>query len=265
MRVLINEHFRIVRVGAYVEANAEAKEFILDTEASELSKSVLAETCDTNKFEYSKKATVAELLEAIEAGVEANKKIARMDKKPDSLVVKELVEEALEKGKGEIDNEDMLLMSIVQAGVKFKDAGRLYKQTLIDLGALVSSKDRTTQCRNILVSAEFMPKVWADVDAMIETLVDKVNATEYSQAYAQVRKYAKEFGIKLPIPEKKVSSGGFRAKIYAFMVSKPLATKEDFYQFIVEKHDKEEKLADKYWPIFELAKKVAEATIEANS
>lgn len=266
MKILIDKNFKAKRTGEYVSANAEAEELIVDTEACELSNTVLIEIAGANKITVSKKATKAELLENIEEGVK-KLKLPTQGKEPESVKVARIVKaayEAAEESGTEVD-EDELLMSIIESGVKFKDAMKLHKQALLEGGFAVSNKDRTAECRKILIAADFQPKDWDDVQAMIDTLVDKVSATVESQAYAQIRKYAKEFSIALPKPEKKVSAGGFKAKIYAYMVKKPLATKEEFFQWVVEENDKEEKLANKYWETFELAKKVAQATIKAQA
>lgn len=259
MLILINEKYKAIRTGEYVIANPDSKEFVLDTDLSESTPtlSVLSEIATANKVVFGKRQTKAELLDLIETHV-SGMKLPTQNEKPDSLKVKEIVDAAQEEG---VEDEDAVLMQIIQAGVSFKNALKLYKQAMIDGGYLVTTKDRTTQCRAILVKAGFEPNEWDEVNEMIERLVKEVPATETSQAYAQIRKYAKEFDIVLPKPEKKVSAGGFKAKIYAYMVKKPLATRDQFFAWIVEDNEKEEKLAEKYWEVFELAQKVAKATI----
>jgi hypothetical protein len=259
MFILINKSFKAIRTGQFVVASAEAAEFIINTDSCELSNTVLAEVCAANKVVFSKKATKSELLELIEAGVE-KLKLPVQNEKPDSLKVREIVDAALAAGK---DDEDEILMQIISSGVKIKFAMKLYKQAMVEGGHLVSSRDRADGCRAILVEAGFKPKEWDDVQVMIDRLVEEVPATETSQAYAQIRKYAKEFDLTLPKPEKKMSTGGFRAKIYAWCVANPLAEEKAFYSWIVEKQDKDEKLAAKYWPIFEFAKQVAASTMKA--
>lgn len=259
MLILINKSFKAIRTGAFVVASAEANEAIINTDSCDLSNTQLAEICTANKIAFSKKATKSELLELIEDGV-AKLKLPVQSEKPDSMKVREIVDAAIASGK---DNEDQILMEIINAGIKIKFAMKLYKQAMIEGGHLVSSRDRAEGCREILVAAGFKPKEWDDVQNMIDILVDKVPATETSQAYSQIRKYAKEFDITLPKPEKKITTGGFRAKIYAWCVKHPLADEKQFFSWIVEDQDKDEKLAAKYWPIFEFAKQVAEATVKA--
>lgn len=254
MKILVTALFKMVRFGEFVSADEAVGEFVVDTENSQLSKATLSEICTKNKIPFSKKATVGELLEAIEEAV-PGLKIPEQNQEPDSVKVRRIVEEYLAD---ENDDEDEILMAIVQSGVKFKVAGKLYKQAMIDLGALVSNKDRWTSAKEIMVADGFEPKNWEEVDAMCNRLVKEIPATEYSKAYAQIRKYAKEFEIELPKPEKK-TGGGFKHKIYAWMVANPSAEKDAFYSYVTRKMEKEEKVADRYWEIFELAKKVAAA------
>jgi len=268
MKILFSEKFKALRTGLYIVAAAAVGEFIIDTDLPVDSKEIptggiLKSILDANKIAFSQKATKTELLEAIEAGVE-KLKLPTQNEKPESMVVAEFVKEAYESG--EPVDEDELLMKIVTVGkVKFKNAGKLYKQAMIDGGYAVSNKDRKQAVHEILVAAEFSPNTWAEVRAMLDRLVAEVPATVESQAYSLIRAYAKEFDISLPKPEKTLTAGGVKAKILDFMYKSPLSTKEDFYSFVTEALDKDEKMADKYWSIFEVGQKIAAATIALQS
>lgn len=263
MNILLNGQYKAIRVGQYVEANEESGEFILDTENCSLSKTVLVEICNKNKIQFSKKATQPDLVESIQEGVEGMD-LPVSDTKPDSLKVREVVEALIEKGKDIEADEDDFLMAIIDSGVKFKYALKLFKQVCIDLGVAVTSKDRNELSRKILVGAGFEPNEYSEVSEMIDRIVKEVPATDSAQAYAQIRKYAKEMDIVLPKPDKKAAAGGFSAKIYEFMVKNPLSTKNEFTAWVVEDNEKDEKLAEKYWKIFEIGQKIAAATIALN-
>lgn len=262
MKILINDKLKMLRMGAYVLANADSGEFILDTAETDLTNGKLSEICETNKILFSKKATKADLLEAIEEGVE-KLKLTIVNEKPASLVVKEIIEAHIEKH-GSVDDEDKVMYEIMQTKkFKFKEIGKLFNQAMIDGGYRVSTKDRYETVKAILNGKGFNPADFAAVKAMIEHLVEEVPATEYSQAYAAMRKWAKEAKVDLPKPVKEAAiAGGLKGKIFAHMVKNPLQTQQEFTAFIVEDLEKDAKLADKYWQIFEIAQRVAKATIE---
>jgi len=263
MIILINKNFSMIRTGAYVTADEKAGEFIVDTDNCTLSNAVLFEVAQKNKVEISKKASKSEVLAAL-AG--ATGKLPTMDEKPKSLVVAEIIQKWIDEGK-DIDDEDGILYQIVTGGhgIKFKDAPKLFNQAMIDGGHRVSSKDRYESIKIILIREQFNPSEYSQVDKMCERLTKEVELTEYSQAYSAIRKYAKEFDITLPKPEKKVSAGGLKAKIFAWMEKNPLADKNAFYSYIVEGLEKEEKLADKYYTYLEQGQKIAKATIALQS
>jgi hypothetical protein len=260
MKILINDKNKMLRFGLYVVAATTAGEFILDTDNCELSNPALFAICESNKIPVSKKAAKLDILEAIEEGIE-KLNLPKADTKPPFVIVKEIVEKHMQDGGIDADEEDAVLLEIIQKGIKFKDAPKLFNQVMIEGGYRVSAKDRYESIKAILVKADFAPNNWSEVDAMITRVTKEVPDTEYSKAYSLIRKWnTEQKNADLPKPEKAIS-GGFRGKVLNWMYKNPLATQAQFNAYIVEDLEKEQKVADKYWQIFEVGQKIAQATI----
>jgi len=130
-------------------------------------------------------------------------------------------------------DEDELGIALVQAGFKFARAGRLMNQVLEARGLRMSSKNRFAAVEELLVSQNFAPNDWADVDTFAVTVSEEVEATTKSQALASIRKYAKQNGIELPSKPK--GAGGTRVgafdRFYAWAAENSDASDDDIQEF----------------------------------
>lgn len=251
MKYLINQNFKVIRKGDYVTASSSAQEFIFDTDnCDDLTVATLLEIASANKAKISKdkKETVIEKLHQHLETLE----IPIMSQKPESEIVKEIVAAGVEANK----SDDDMLIEIVQAGIKFKAAGKLFAQAMQEGGYRITAKARKDKCREILVDEEFNPKSYDELQAMIERLTQEVDDTVTSQAYSCVKAYAREFEIELPKAPKK-PKGGIRAQAQNWMLNNPEATKDDLAEWIeseAKKDDPEGKMLDRMWSLFEFGK-----------
>ena len=169
-----------------------------------------------------------------------------MNEITDTQKVAEIVAKGVEAG----HDDDTMLIEIVQAGIKFKAAGKLFNQAMTEGGYRITAKDRKEKGRAILVDAEFAPENYDELQAMIERISEEVDDTTASQASSICKNYAKEFEIELPKAPKK-STGGIKAEIMEFLFKSPNATHEELFDFIeskgpFKKVDRSEILAKRY-------------------
>ena len=261
MKVLIKSDFRAVMTGEFVTANIDRGEFIFDTDnCDDLSVATLLEIARKNKAQISKgkkEVVVEELFNHI------NKmELPVMKDKTESQIVSEIVAAGVEAGK----NDNDMLIEIVEAGIKFKSAGKMFNRAMIDGGHRITAKDRKAEVRAILVDAEFAPESYDELQAMIERISNEVDDTTTSQANTICKSYAKEFEIELPKAPKKLS-GGINAYIMSFLESTPTASKEELLAFVESKGpfvkaDRGEVLASRYEKVRILVNNVYKSAAE---
>ena len=253
MKILINASFKAIRTGDYVVADIEADEFILDTDDSELSKAQLLEIATSNKIELGKKDRASDMLEKLEAGFE-KMDLPRQDEKSDTQKVAEIVKAGCESG----ESDDVMIVKIIQSGIRFKAAIKMLNNELTSGGYRITNKARQEEIRNLLVEAEFEADDYSEWQAMIETIVAAVADTESSQATKAMRKYCKEFEIEIPSAPKK-PKGGFRTAAYNWMIANPEATDKELTEWVVTENKKDAKVAERMLPVFKFAKAFAES------
>jgi hypothetical protein len=256
MKILFNGKLKAMRCGLYVAADNSAEEFILDTEKTDLTKKQLQDIASANKWKLGKKDTLTEMLSAIEENV-SNSSIPKMDEKPDSQKVKEIVEAGVEAG---TSDEDMVVQ-IIQAGVIYKVANKLFEAALAAGGFRLSVKERKEKVRQILLDKEFEPKDSESLDAIVKSLSEELPDTTQEQALKAVRAYCREFEFELPKAPSK-PKGGFKSVIFAWIKENPTATTEDLKEFIVDEKEKDEKYVDKYSDILTLVRETVESLYE---
>lgn len=256
MKALINVRFEVVMKGEFVSADESRGEFIFDSESCDPTLTILSLICQANLVSVPGKSKKKEVIAILAEHINAME-IPSMNDKTDSQKVEEIVAAGVEAGSSD---EDMLI-EIIQAGIKFKAAGRMFKEAMETGGYRITAKLRKEQCRDILVECEFSPADHDAVMAMIDSLVGKVADTTTSQAHAVIRSYAKEFEIELPAPVKK-ASGGLRAKVFAWIVGNPTANKDDLESFINTQGDYNDtqfgKHVKTYFPTLEVANAVVQ-------
>ena len=262
MKYLINGDFVALRKGDFVSANEDAGEFILDTEKDEPTGAVLEGIADANSLALKHSAKVVEKRQQIFNQL-AEMPLSEVNEMTDSAKVKQIVEDG--KIDGKTDND--MLVEIVNSGVSFKAATKLFKQALEEGGYAINSKKRAELAAEKLVKSGFEPETYDDVKEMAELLVSGIPDTTNAQALAAIRKYAKEKGVELPkAPKGAAQPGvrGFRAKMFGWMVQNPGATMDQFTDFVVKENGKKEVLAKRFWPVFETARKMAEGIVNSS-
>jgi hypothetical protein len=257
---LINKEFKAVRVGQYVTAAEDAGEFIFNSEACDISNATLQEIAKKNKIQVNKGATKDELIAALVPGIAALN-LPQQNEKPDSLIVKEIVQAGLEK---DLEDEDMIVQ-IIEAGIKYKNAVKLFQNAVIELGARISNKDRKEKAYKILKDEEFAPTTFEEVSAMAERLAEEIPDTELSKAIGVIKGYCKENEIEYPKPEKgKGVVGGFKGKFIAFIMNDPDASDEAIKKFVKD-NGKEDRAAERLLRTLAFAKKYHEAKVKKDS
>ena len=164
-------------------------------------------------------------------------------------------------------DEEIVVALIQEGGFAFKRAGRLLQTTLEELGVRMSSKERYTHVEASLVHNGFQPETWDDVTAAAEYFSEELDATTASQALAAIKKFAKANDITLPDSPKRGgggggrSGGGFRGKMFAWMVENPTATDEEFGEWLTS-NEKDEKVVKRFIPLFQTARAIGEKLLE---
>lgn len=256
MKVLINADFKALRTGKFVVANEEAGEFIFNSkDVEDLSIATLLEIGKANKIKV-KKGKKGDVVDTLVEGIE-ELELAVVSEKPISLLAEEIVAAGVEAG----ESDEEMQIKIVQAGAKFKQAGKLFNQAMASGGFRVTAKERKANIRTVLVEAEFQPETSEEVSKMVARLEDELNDVNASQANAGIRAYAREFEIEIPKPEKK-PKGGFKIQVQNHVIENPEITKEEFAEFCEDKVKDVEQKVRTMWPAIEFAQKVGAAMVE---
>jgi hypothetical protein len=255
-KYLISSSNKAIRKGEFVTSSDG--EFIIDTENLDknIHKQNLVDVAEAHGFKINPKAKQAELLTELAEQL-STLKLPEQNEMTDTQKVEQIVKAGFEAGK----TEEQMMVEIVNAGVSFKSAIKLYKAATESLGLATSAKERSEKAAAIIkeVTAGVEPK---DVTAeLISTLVTRI-ATEVKDedekhAMVYVRKYAKEHNIELPKAEKAAgrASGvsGLRAEAHEWMKANPTASEKELAAFITSK-GKEPKKLRSYFVTFAFAK-----------
>lgn len=152
-----------------------------------------------------------------------------------------------------------MVVEIIETGVGFKAAGRLFQQIATGLGLAISNKERSEKTQELLEGLEVEFDTYEDVGKLIAYVMKEIPATEPKQAMGQIRKYCKLNDID--IPKKAKAPGGIKAKVFTFMIENPDTDMETFTEFM-ESLDRNEGTTRRYWEMFDVAKQMAK-NIEA--
>ena len=265
MKYLINSDFEVLRKGEYVEANENAGEFILDTEVDEPTGAVIEGIAEANHLPITHSAKVAAKRERLFNQL-AEMPLSEVNEMTDSAKVKAIVSAGVEAGKSDND----MLVEIVNSGVSFKAATKLFKQAMEEGGYRINAKKRAELAAEILAKNDFAPATYDEVKEMAEHIIKEVPDTTNAQALAAIRKYAKENSIELPKPEKKGGgrsrSNSMRGRAYTWMVNNYNASDADLKKFIMEENEKPENVYRYFLGIFNVAREAIKAACtEGNS
>lgn len=236
MKYLINDSFKAMRRGEFVKANEQAGEFILD-ESSDYSLSTLREIAKENKIELKSKITKASALSTILDKL-GELKMSEQNEPTESEKVESIVKEGVEAGK----SDDLILVDIVNSGVKFTKAMKLFKNAVEKLGLRISTKDRKEQIGKLLTKEDFNPESFQDVQDMANKIVKEIEDTNYKQSVSVIRSWAKANDVQLPKKPKGAPSGGvrgFRAKAFQFMLDNPGVDEDGLKKFVADEGKKD--------------------------
>ncbi len=269
MKVLINEDFKAIRKGEFVTALKEANEFVL-TNDYDCEAIVLDEIIDANYLAISKKLNKANKLATILVKFEEkempqqNEKTATEKAAEELAAVKKIVEDGCNAG----TSEDMILVAIVNAGIKFSNATRLHKVAMQELGLLISPTERKTQINALIKKTKFKPETYDDVVSFAASIAETVKNTTVKQASAALRSWAKVNEIKLPKKEKVKSSGGTRGArkgtkktiLVDWVLDNPGANEKDFFEKVCTMVEKPAQQKG-YMSLYYLVHKCRDATL----
>jgi len=255
-KFLIDSNFKLTRKGEFVVADEEAGEFILDTESVDYSAATLKEVATKNKIKIPSKANKEDIVSILEDKLNLIKKVPEVNKMTDTQIAEEIIEAG-----HETKTDDEMLVQIVNAGVSFKNAAKLFKTVMEAKGYRIAAKDRATAAAKILDEAGFDPKKWDDVDKAAANLVREVADTNTKQAMNLLKKYAKTNNIELPKKEKSEKApGGFRGKLLDFVATNALsATDKDIVKWIEDQEkDEPQKVFDRSALVINAIRKAAD-------
>jgi hypothetical protein len=246
-KYLIQDNFRVLRKGEFVQAAEEAGEFIYDTETADShSMATLSEIAKANGVEVHSKAKKVDLI------IQINEKLSTLNvpeqnKMTDTQVVEKIIADGVTAGK----SDDDMLLEIVNSGVSFKNATKVFKMVMEEKGYRVSAKERKEEAAKILADGNFDLTTADGVNTAVDALVVGVADTNEKSAIGFIRSYAKANEISLPKKEKgsagRVGGGGMFAKLGEWMLENRDATVEDIKRATMTiKSDMNEKQAVKY-------------------
>jgi len=252
MKFLISSDFKVMRKGEMVAADEKAGEFIYETgNARDASMGQLQEIAKANKIQIGNKPKKDQLISKIDEALMNDQTVAEQNTPTETQKVEEIVKAGIAAGK----NDDAMLIDIVQAGVSFKRASKLFKQVLEAQGVRIASKDRNTQAGEILAAMDFNPQNAADVEAAVKEIEAKVKDTNAKQALTAVKKYAKEHQIELPKTVKgQRGVSGFRSKVFDWILANPNGSVAELKEFIASM-EKPESIQKRFVGIYDLVHK----------
>lgn len=229
MRVLLTQDNKAIRIGQFVTASEDAKEFILDTKSDDLpTVPSLYDIVDANGLEVAKNLTKPVLIEQLEKGITD----MGLDEQ-NEMTQEQKVDEIVAAGNEHDQSDDEMLILIVQSGIGFKAAGRLFKSAMEKGGYRVSASNRKDAVLDILNKAEFAPENRDELTDMIEHIVKEVNDTNSGQALKIIKAYAKDLELELPkVP--KIPKGGLAQRFDDWFVSNIGATDENIQEWFKE-------------------------------
>ena len=259
MNYLINSNMKALRCGDFVKADLSIKEFIYNTAApdtAEHTTAVMRGNADANSIvipdNLTKRGEIAQRL-----ATELTKlKLPEVKKMTETESATKIIVAGVEADK----SDDMILVDIVNSGISFRNAGKLFKKIMEEKGLRISNKTRQEQVFALLKKNRFKkPAEWQKVQDMLDLICGEegVNDTTEKQALLLVRRYAKEAEFVLPKAPKKAAGSKGKAKITDWMVANPKATQEEFTKFMLEL-GKKENVAKRFFEWFAVAQRMAE-------
>lgn len=221
VKYLISDSFVALRKGNFVQASEGNGEFVYESaNADEHALATIIEIAQANGLKISSKAKKAEAIEQLNAHLETIK-LPEVNKMTET----QIVEEVIEAGLAAEQSDDEMLVEIVNRGVSFKSAGKLFKSVMESKGLRISAKERAEKAAQILAGEDFGAEEVTedDIANAVSLITSGIADTSEKQALIAVRKYAKEKGIELPKVSKSgagrsAGTGGLLKQISEFML-----------------------------------------------
>lgn len=253
---VLSPSFKVLRKGAFVKPSEAGGEFLYTTgnEGTHLTVGQMEEIAKANKLKVTGK-------NKSQFKVNLDEELNKMSNVPEqngptqTEIVEEIIRNGVEAGK----SDDEMLVEIITAGVSFRQAGKLFKDTMERLGIRASLKAVKDAARDLLDDMEFNPQSYEDVEKAIAEILDEVEGATPKQALTAVRSFCRENEIELPKrPAGRRGAVGFRRQIFDFLIANPNVSMEDLEEFFVDNGKKPENA--KFWSnILVFAKEFAEA------
>jgi len=238
MKYLLDKNLVVTSRGESLEG-----EFVFDTDEKHKLADLKA-VAVANGIEHDSKIKLADLAALI------TDVFSQLDL-PEYLDKKAIVIAGVKAGKS--DNE--IQLELIEAGVPVRDAVGEFRTALMAAGMLLKPKERNAKLAELLDG--FSPESGDDVSAKLRELMDAVPRTTERQAMAAIRKYAKDNKFELP---KVKRVGGFKKKVFDWMLANPTATVSELGEFVAKK-GKPESVAKRYGEVMILAQKMAERIV----
>ena len=238
---VINNSFKAIFRGKFATVSEVDGEFFYHTGNSHKSDHTLAtivEIAKANGLNVSTRASKNDAFEQLNAHLKTLP-IDEVNSMTDTQIVEEIVEAGVAKGK----TDDQMLAAIVNRGVSFRTAGKLFKSVLESKGYRITAKERAEAIGKIL-DGVLVPKdgdkkaTLGNVQVVVDRIVGKgdiageVADTTDKQAFAVIRKYAKDNEIELPKGKKggggsSGSGSGIIKKVSDWMLENRKCTAEE--------------------------------------
>jgi hypothetical protein len=258
MKVLVAENFKAKYIGEFVPAHVNEKrgEFVLDTtNKDQFEFAILEEVAQANGFSLKKEKKEKVLLNLEAEIIKLN--LQELNQMTDTQKVQEIVSNGFAAKK----SEDEMIVEIVQSGVPFKRAYRLFKDAMEEGGFKISPKKRSEEVTKILTDCEFEPKEFSEVEKVVETICEKVKDTNEVQALKLVKKFCTENAIAFPA-KPKAPKGGLLKRFLDECIKNPAITNDEAAAWVLEnasKKDKAQGYTDRFMLWLDFARDFSEA------
>ena len=237
MKILVDKNFKAKFVGEFVTSHVDEsrEQFVIDTtNKNQFEFAILEEFAQANGFSL-KKDKKENVLQQLEAEI-IKLNLDEINQMTETQQVQEIVAKGFEAKK----TEDQMIVEIVTSGIPFKKAFRLFKEALEEGGFKVSPKKRAEEVTAILTGAEFEPKTFQEVDAIVKTICEKVQDTNEVQAIKLIKKFCNENEIVFP-SKPKAATGGLQKRFLDLCLGNPEISDEEAAAWVLETATKKDK------------------------
>lgn len=252
MKYLINSNFKVTRKGSHITASADAGEWIYDTEQTEqVTAAQLQEIAKANKLKAVGKKK-SEYIQSLNEEIEKMSTVPEQNGPTQTEIVDEIVRDGFAAG---LADDDMMI-KIISAGVGFKRAAKMFKDSVERQGLRTSTQDVKKTAAELLAELDFKPASYDEVEAAVEKIMKKVEGAQRGQAMVAIKAYAKENEVVLPKREKgKRGAVGFRGQFYDWVLANPTAGEDELVAFLNKEGKDPEKLVKRFLPILQLCQR----------